>query len=718
MNFFRLSSSHFRRRHHLQVRTLYDAVNTLRCPRDRGLDHAVERERHLKPLLNLKHLILSEPSKSLPLPVITQSSETLGIPFRPIEFIRKYPSIFQEFQPGALNIQPHIKLTPEVLSLHTEEDLLYQSVNYKQDIASRLLKLLMIGKINKIPIFVLDRLSWELGLPKNYAQIIIPEFPDYFRVISENKFGGNRKTLELVCWTDEFAVSEIEKKRGKDGKAQFLLQHSKEFEMDKKYKKWVDEWQKLPYISPYENATHLAAKTDESDKWAVSVLHELLNLFVGKKAERDSLLYLGEHLGLRSRFKLAFLQHPGIFYVSSKIRTHTVVLKEGYKRGMLIDRHSLNDMRFKYVQLMNVETDEEKSKETKKKTVKKNSEGKELENGEEDVAGKESEDDQEEDDDDDEMYDSSDDEDEDESEEDDEGFEGENDGKRGGLKRRGENFEESDRRRNVGKRTNGEMYGKKSYGRGFEGENGGERGGYTRKGENIGVNDSRQNVGGRGNGRMYERNSYGDGENRSKRGGFNRRGESFEENDSRRNTGNRTNGRMYEKRNYGLRFEGQNVTSRGRFRGKGESFEESDSKRNVGRTNGRTYEKNNYGKGFESENGSQRGGFKSRGGDYEENNSRRNVGRTYGRTYEKKNYGKGFEGENGSKRGGYKSRGADYEGNNSGKNGARRTYGRSEENGYKSSSKFSKRTNVRNGEPDIPRLRTKKPDFSGNQAGV
>ncbi|GFP81340.1 protein root primordium defective 1 [Phtheirospermum japonicum] len=718
MNFLHHSSSHIRRRHHLQVRTLYDAVTTLKCPRDRGFDHAVERERHLKPLLNLKNLILSEPSKSIPLALITQSNETLGIPFRPIEFIRKYPSIFQEFHPGDLNIQPHIKLTPEILSLHTEENLLYQSVSYKQDIARRLLKLLMIGKINKIPIFVLDRLSWELGLPRNYAKLIIPEFPDYFRVISENKFGENGKILELVCWTDEFAVSEMEKKGDKDGKTQFLLQYSKEFEMDKKYKKWVDEWQKLPYISPYENATHLAAKTDESDKWAVAVLHELLNLFVGKKAERDSLLYLGEHLGLRSRFKLAFLQHPGIFYVSSKIGTHTVVLKEGYKRGMLIERHSLNDMRFKYVQLMNVETDEEKPKSTKKKTGKKGSEGKESENGEEeDDAGKESEDDEEEDDD--EMYDSSDDEEEDESEDDDEGFEGENGGKRGGLKRRGENFEESDSRRNVGRRTNGRTDGKKYYGR-FEGENGGKRGGYTRKGENFQVSDSRRNVGGRGNGRTYEKNSYGEGENGSKRGGFNRRGESFEENDSRRNVGRRTNGRTYEKKNYGLRFEGENVTSRGRFRGKGESFEENNSRRNVDRNNGRTYEKNNYGKGFEGENGSKRGGFKSRGADYGENNSRRNVpGRANGRAYEKTNYGKGFEGENGSKRGGFKSRRADYEENNTRRNGTRRTSGRnSEENEYKSSTRFSKRPNVRNGDPNVPRLRTQKSDFSGNKAGI
>ncbi|KAG8378381.1 hypothetical protein BUALT_Bualt08G0131600 [Buddleja alternifolia] len=446
MHFLRHSlSSHLRGRrhpHHRHVRTLYDAVSSINCPRDRGFDHAVERERHLKPLLNLKNLIISEPSKSIPLTLIAQSKETLELPFRPIEFTRKYRSIFEEFHPGSLNIQPHIKLTPEVVSLSSEEDLLYQSVNYKQEIAGRLLKLLMISRINKIPIILLERLKWELGLPQDYEEVIIPEFPDYFRVIGGESFGDNGKVLELVCWSDEFAVSELEKKGAKDGKIRFCLQFSNGFEMDKKYKKWVDEWQKLPYVSPYENAMHLAAKTDESDKWAVAVLHELLNLFVGKKAERDSLLYLGEYLGLRARFKRAFLQHPGIFYVSSKIGTHTVVLRDAYKRGMLIERHPLMNMRYKYVQLMNVVKDEEKPKSTEKKTgidVKKGEgegQGEELEDGE----GGEEEDA--------EMYDSSDDE---ESDDDEEAVESENATKRGRFQA---NFEEKNSRRGEERRTN------------------------------------------------------------------------------------------------------------------------------------------------------------------------------------------------------------------------------------------------------------------------
>ncbi|WMV33856.1 hypothetical protein MTR67_027241 [Solanum verrucosum] len=356
-----------RRTHHhqrQQWRTLFDDALSIKHVRDRGLDHAVEREKNLKPLLNIKNLIKSEPSKSIPLNIITQSKDTLQIPSRPIEFIRKYPSIFQEFFPASINIHPHIKLTPEILSIDSDEELFYQSVSYKEDVADRLLKILMIGKINKIPLHVIDKLKWDLGLCNNFVETIVPEYPDYFQVNDESM-------LELVCWSHELAVSFLEKQAVKceseDLLVKFDLKYSNGFEMDKKYKKWVDEWKKLPYISPYVNVKNLPEKSDEADKWAVIILHEILSLCVGKKAEKDNLLLIGEYLGLRSRFKRALLLHPGIFYVSSKIDTHTVVLKEGYKRGMLIQKNSLIELRSKYVYLMNKVMEDKKSKEVQQK---------------------------------------------------------------------------------------------------------------------------------------------------------------------------------------------------------------------------------------------------------------------------------------------------------------------------------------------------------------
>lgn len=272
--------------------------------------------------------------------------------------------MFEEFSPGSIAVHPHVKLKDEVLELDAEEQLIYQSESYRKDAADRVFKLLMISRVNKVPLAILDRLTWDMGLPQDFAQGIVPDFPDYFRVVGNGDFGSDSSrsdkvgVLELVCWSNEHAVSAIEKK---GTLAVFPMNFSKGFEMDKKFKKWIDEWQRLPYLSPYEDGSHLGPQTDESDKWATAVLHELLNLFVSKKTEKDNVLCVGEYLGIRSRFKRALLNHPGIFYLSNKIRTYTVVLKEAYKRGSLIEEHPMMIMRNRYLHLMNTIKEEKKA---------------------------------------------------------------------------------------------------------------------------------------------------------------------------------------------------------------------------------------------------------------------------------------------------------------------------------------------------------------------
>ncbi|OWM67485.1 hypothetical protein CDL15_Pgr028348 [Punica granatum] len=340
----------------------FDAT-AVKFVRDRGLDHAVERERNLRPLINLKNLLKSEPSKSLPISVISQNRDSLRIPIRPIEFVRRYPSVFEEFMPGGVAVHPHFKLKDEVLELDADEQLIYQSESYRKDAADRVLKLLMISRVNKVPLGLLDQLMWDMGLPRDFVQSIVSDFPDYFRVAGNGDFGSEScrsdkvGVLELVCWSNEHAVSAIEKK---GTPVVFPMNFSKGFEIDKKFKKWVDEWQRLPYVSPYEDGSHLGPQTGESDKWAAAVLHELLNLFVSKKTEKDNVLSVGEFLGIRSRFKMALLNHPGIFYLSKKLGTYTVVLKGAFKRGSLIEEHPIMVMRSRYIHLMHTIKEEQK----------------------------------------------------------------------------------------------------------------------------------------------------------------------------------------------------------------------------------------------------------------------------------------------------------------------------------------------------------------------
>jgi len=190
----------------------------------------------------------------------------------------------------------------------------------------------------------------------------LADYPDYFDVcvVEDPSSGKELLALELVSWRKELSVSELEKwtmglgisgdKRKHD--IAFPLIFPKGFDLVKRVKTWVDNWQKLPYVSPYENAFHLDSNSDQAEKWTVAILHELLSLLVSKKTERENLLCFGECLGLAMRFKKALVHHPGIFYISNKIRTQTVVLREAYSKDFLVKKHPLVGMRYWYINLM------------------------------------------------------------------------------------------------------------------------------------------------------------------------------------------------------------------------------------------------------------------------------------------------------------------------------------------------------------------------------
>ncbi|KAF2319946.1 hypothetical protein GH714_020811 [Hevea brasiliensis] len=107
----------------------------------------------------------------------------------------------------------------------------------------------------------------------------------------------------------------------------FSLSYPNGFDLKKKVKDWVFEWQGLPYISPYENAFHLNPNGDQAEKWVVAVLHELLWLLVSKKTEKENVLILGDYLGFGNR--------------------------EAYRKDFLVIKHPLMGMRFRYIHLMN-----------------------------------------------------------------------------------------------------------------------------------------------------------------------------------------------------------------------------------------------------------------------------------------------------------------------------------------------------------------------------
>lgn len=350
--------------HHYRYLQICNFVNArIKWVRDPYLDTAVEREKNLKTLLSLKTLILSQSSQTIPLSVISPLKSKLHLPISADRFIQNYPLVFKFFlSPNKLNRFPHVKLTPKALSLHHDEILLLNLSHYLKDVVERLAKLLMIARARKLPLYLIDMFAYDLGLPHDYLLTLLPAFPEYFQICDLGVHSSNGSVifgLELVSYKDYLACSEMEKTGTKNGgigtRIEYSMNLPRGFDLEKRVMEWMDEWQNLPYISPYENAFHLAPNGDQAEKWTVGVIHEVLSLLVPKKTERENLFCLGEFLGIdRIRIKKALVHFPGIFYVSNKIRTQTVVLREAYRKNQLLEKHPLMVMRNRYINLMNL----------------------------------------------------------------------------------------------------------------------------------------------------------------------------------------------------------------------------------------------------------------------------------------------------------------------------------------------------------------------------
>ncbi|KAM7279242.1 hypothetical protein ACFE04_006376 [Oxalis oulophora] len=344
-----------------QTRTFIDA--RIKLIPDRLLDDAVSREKNLKQVLTLKNQIISSKTKALLLSSLSPLKPYLNLPITISKFFQNYPLLFTIHQPNP-HLPLHVKLTPLLISLHKEERQIHHSLRYRSDSVIRLAKLLMLTGSMKLPMYVIDKLKFDLGLPYDYVSCVLSDYPDWFSVCSVIDCVTNKEmlVLELVRWREDLAVSSMERRvweedeevRFKRGlRIRFSMSFSRGFDLRKKVANWVDVFQDLPYVSPYENAFHLRENSDQAEKWAVAVLHELLWLLVSKKTEKGNVQCFGEYLGFGNRFDKILRHHPGIFYVSNKIRTQTIVLREAFRKGSLVEKHPLMEMRYKYARLMN-----------------------------------------------------------------------------------------------------------------------------------------------------------------------------------------------------------------------------------------------------------------------------------------------------------------------------------------------------------------------------
>ncbi|GAB2216090.1 hypothetical protein Droror1_Dr00023857 [Drosera rotundifolia] len=93
----------------------------------------------------------------------------------------------------------------------------------------------------------------------------------------------------------------------------------------KNFKAKVKEWQRLPYVGPYEEIgekTKLKIGIMGFEKRAIAIVHEFMNLTVEKIIEVERITHFRKWFGIDFNTRDLFLDHSGIFFLSVKGKRH------------------------------------------------------------------------------------------------------------------------------------------------------------------------------------------------------------------------------------------------------------------------------------------------------------------------------------------------------------------------------------------------------------
>ncbi|PON41715.1 Plant organelle RNA recognition domain containing protein [Trema orientale] len=316
-----------------------------------SIEH-IHKSKLLKPIISLKNCIAQDPNGGIPISHVSKRGVEFDVPMKVAKFLRRYPSIFEEFTGPQYNL-PWFKLTPEAAEIDREEKRIYEDC--REELRERLKRLILMSKGKVLPLKIIQGMEWYLGLPDDFLRDPEKNLDGSFRFVEmEDGLKG------LAVENDEKVLSVVQRNAMKQGvyfgnsteAIEFRLFPSKGLRLRVKIQDWLKEFQKLPYVSPYEELSHLVPDSDIAEKRVVGLLHELLSLFVEHSAERKKILCLKKHMGLPQKVHKAFERHPHMFYLSLRNKTCTAILKEAYCDPSAIERHPILRIRKKYINLL------------------------------------------------------------------------------------------------------------------------------------------------------------------------------------------------------------------------------------------------------------------------------------------------------------------------------------------------------------------------------
>lgn len=305
-------------------------------------------------------ILQKEPSGKMRYRFLLRMGRAAGLvkPQRMSDILAKYPRIVNIYQ-NPNEVESWVTLAEPILALLEEEKQLKQErAPYSVD---RLRKLLMMSAKKRIRLDRIFFLREELGLPDDFKETVVKANPKFFKLVKARKDIGKDVCpwVKLVEWDPQLAIPAIQAYRQAlsnplDEKMaySFPISFPPGFKIKKGFRFKMQQWQELPYQSPYEDSSDLDLQSPEAFKRAVAVIHEFLHISLEKRTRVDRIAHLREDLQFPQKTGITILQHPGIFYLSIKSAVQTIFLREGYKKGELIQKDVLYTIKEKFLDLL------------------------------------------------------------------------------------------------------------------------------------------------------------------------------------------------------------------------------------------------------------------------------------------------------------------------------------------------------------------------------
>ncbi|XP_021297720.1 protein ROOT PRIMORDIUM DEFECTIVE 1 [Herrania umbratica] len=334
--------------------------------RDPTFEKLMDKYKNLLKAIAIQDLILANPTNNPPsvsLDFLSRLSQNLHLNRGAASFLRKYPHIFHIFYDPNKS-QPFCRLTDAAIDISRQEaDAISSSLPVAVD---RLVRLLSMSTTKSLPLRAVFRVWRELGLPDDFEDSVIARNPHIFRLSDADE--PNTHILKLVdemhaksfaasvenwrvleCCKEDCSVDRTEIQYG------FKHGYPPGMRLSKIFKAKVKEWQRLPYVGPYEEiGEKKRSKTGIMglEKRAVAIVHEFLSLTVERMVEVEKISHFRKSFAIDLNIRDLFLDHPGIFYLSTKGKRHTVFLREAYERGHLLDPNPVYNVRRKLLDLV------------------------------------------------------------------------------------------------------------------------------------------------------------------------------------------------------------------------------------------------------------------------------------------------------------------------------------------------------------------------------